>query len=109
MALLKLSVACTVAGASGDVAGICDDEPMCMLTTVSVSWHAWKNGSQWSVWIDGSPRWWGISLKHTACTPRSALRRTSAAASSASHSGMMHSGMRRPPVPAHHSSTIQSL
>ena len=33
----------------------------------------------------GSPRWGGISLKHTARTPRAALRRTSAAAFSASH------------------------
>ena len=33
-------------GASGDVAGICDDEPMCMHTTVCVSSHAAKNGSQ---------------------------------------------------------------
>ena len=33
----------------------------------------------------------------TACTPRAALRRTSAAASSTSHSGTMHSGIRRPP------------
>src|SRR5947209_2094417 len=33
----------------------------------------------------GRPRWLGISLKHTACTPRAALRRTSPAASSASH------------------------
>ena len=41
------------------------------------------------------PRWAGISLKQTARTPRSALRRTSAAASSASQSGMMQSGMSR--------------
>ena len=82
---------------------------MCMHTTVCVSAHAAKNGSQWPVWIEGSPRWWGISLKHTARTPRAALRRTSAAEASASHNGMMHSGMRRPPVSALHSSTIQSL
>jgi hypothetical protein len=29
-----------------DVDGIFDDEPMCMHTTVSVSAHAAKNGSQ---------------------------------------------------------------
>ena len=46
IALPKLSVACTAAGASGDVAGIFDDEPMCMHTTVCVSSHAAKNGSQ---------------------------------------------------------------
>ena len=34
MALPKLSVAATATGASADVAGIFDDEPMCMHTTV---------------------------------------------------------------------------
>ena len=34
MALLKLSVAATATGASAEVAGIFDDEPMCMQTTV---------------------------------------------------------------------------
>ena len=47
-------------------------------------------------WIDGSPRYGGISLNATARTPRAALRRTSAAASSASHSGTMQSGIMRP-------------
>ena len=92
-----------------EVAGICDDDPMCMHTTVFVSWHAVKNGSHSPEWIDGSPSLGGISLKHTACTPRAALRRTSAAASCASHSGISVSGMRRPPLSPHHSSTIQSL
>ena len=46
IALPKLSVAATAGGASADVAGICDDDPMCMHTSVSVSAHAWKNGSQ---------------------------------------------------------------
>ncbi len=109
IALLKLNVAATATGASPEVAGICDDDPMCMHTTVFVSWHAAKNGSHSPEWIDGSPSLGGISLKHTACTPRAALRRTSAAASSASQSGMSVSGMRRPPLSPHHSSTIQSL
>ncbi len=109
MELLNDSDAATATGASLDVAGMRDDEPMCMLTVVCVSWQAARNGSQKSVWIDGRPRCGGISLKHTACTPRSALRRTSAAASSASHSGTIASGMRAPPESAHHSSTIQSL
>src|SRR3954470_1809605 len=47
MALLKLSVAATAVGASPDVAGIRDDEPMCMLITVPVSSHTAKNGSQY--------------------------------------------------------------
>ena len=57
MALPKLSVACTEAGASGEVAGIFDDEPMCMHTTVSVSWQAWKNGFHTWSWMLGRPRW----------------------------------------------------
>ena len=109
MALPKLRVAATATGASADVAGIFEDEPMCMQTTVPVSAQAAKNGSQYPLWMLGSPRWGGISLKHTARTPRAALRRTSAAASSASHSGMRQSGSSRPPLSPHHSSTIQSL
>ena len=46
IAFPKLRVACTAGGASGEVAGIFDDEPMCMHTTVSVCSHAAKNGSQ---------------------------------------------------------------
>ena len=57
----------------------------------------------------GSPSHGGSSENATAFTPRAALRRTSAAASSASQSGTRHSGMRRPLLPAHHSSTCQSL
>src|SRR5438874_11123497 len=47
IALLKLNVAPTAGGASVDVDGMRDDEPMCMHTTVSVSAHAAKNGSQY--------------------------------------------------------------
>jgi hypothetical protein len=38
-----------------------------MHTTVSVSAQAAKSGSQAPLWMLGSPRWLGISLKHTAC------------------------------------------
>src|SRR5687767_7910724 len=96
MALLNDREAATATGASGDVAGMRDDEPMCMQIVVFVSSQAAKKGSQKPEWIDGNPRWGGISEKVTARTPRAALRRTSAAASSASQSGMMISGMRRP-------------
>ena len=83
MALPKLSVAATAAGASGEVDGILEPDPMCMLMVVFVSLQASRNGYQCLLasWIDGSPRLGGISLKHTACTPRSAFRRTSSAAS----------------------------
>src|ERR1700674_1881093 len=87
-----VSVDPTAGGASAEVEGIFDDEPMCMLTTVPVSAQARKNGSQYPLWMLGSPRWGGISLKHTARTPRAALRRTSAAALWASHNGMRQSG-----------------
>jgi hypothetical protein len=40
-----VSVEPTAAGASADVLGIFDDDPMCMLMTVSVSSHAARNGS----------------------------------------------------------------
>src|SRR2546426_11701187 len=89
-ALANVMVEPTAGGASADVDGIFDDEPMCMQMTVSVSSQAAKNGRQKlsASCTEGNPRNGGISLKHTACTPRAALRRTSAAASEASHSGM---------------------
>src|SRR5882762_2475129 len=46
IALLNPSVAVTDGGASDDVAGIRDDEPMCIHTAVPVSAHASKKGSQ---------------------------------------------------------------
>src|SRR6478672_2004029 len=96
IALPNVSVEPTAAGASVDVDGILDDDPMCMHTVVCVSSHARRNGSQSLPWIDGKPRYGGISLKHTAWTPRSALRSTSAAASCGSQSWMMINGIRRP-------------
>ena len=41
-------------GAPGERAAVHDDDPLCRHTTVSVSSHARRNGSQWSVCIDGS-------------------------------------------------------
>ena len=46
MALPNVSVEPTAAGASAEVDGIFDDEPMCMLMTVPVSAQARKKGSQ---------------------------------------------------------------
>src|SRR6476620_1081898 len=107
--LLNASVPPTPPGASGDAAGLVDDEPMCMHNVTPVSLHTSKTGSQPPLWIVGSLRWCGSSLKQKARTPRSAFRRISAAASSTSQSGMMQSGMLMPRDGAHHSSTIQSL
>src|ERR1700722_17277444 len=109
MALPKLSDAATATGASAEVAGIFDDEPMCMQPTVPVSSQAAKKGSQAPLWMLGRPRCGGISLKQTARTPRAALRRTSVAASSGSHRGMRQRGINEPSLSPHHSSTIQSL
>ena len=74
IALPNERVAATATGASPEVAGIRDDEPMCMQITVLVSWQTAMNGSHSPEWIDGRPRCGGISLKHTARAPRSALR-----------------------------------
>src|SRR5436190_4766182 len=73
-------------GAPGERAAVHDDEPLWRQMTVWVSSHARRNGSQWSVWTDGSLRSTGFSGKLTALKPRSALRRTSAAAISGSRS-----------------------
>ena len=112
MAFWKVSVELMMNGASGDVLGIRDDEPMCMHTTVSVSSQARNTGAQLSdaSWMEGSPSGYGFSGKVMAKLPLSAQRWISAAASSASHSGTMVSGISVPlPAPADHSSIIQSL
>src|SRR3954469_9356242 len=107
--LLNASVPPTPLGASGDAAGLVDDDPICMHSVTPVSSHTCSTGSHSPLWMVGSFRWWGSSLKQNARTPRSALRRISAAASSTSHNGMMQSGMFMPRDGPHHSSTIQSL
>ena len=112
MALEKVSVDETANGASGDVLGILEDDPMCMQTTVSVSSQARRNGSQKRSlsWIEGSPSGYGFSENATAKEPFPAHRCTSAAAAVGSQRGMSVSGTRRPlPSSAHHSSIIQSL
>ena len=57
MALPKARVALTDGGASGDAAGIFEDEPMCMATAVPVSAQAAKKRSHWPLWMVGRPRW----------------------------------------------------
>jgi hypothetical protein len=110
IAFWNVSVELMMNGASGEVPGMRDDDPMCMHTTVSVSWHAANIGSHLPEWIDGNPSGYGFSENVMAWLPLAAQRRTSSAARSASHSGTMVSGMSRPLAsPAHHSSIIQSL
>ena len=67
----KVSVEPTAAGASFDVDGICEDDPMCMLIETLHSSQAAKNGSQnlSLSCTDGSPRRGGNSEKQTARTP----------------------------------------
>ena len=109
-AFCELSDIDTASGASSDVVGIDDDEPMCMVTTVSLSVQASHNGSHAPLCSDGWPSFAGFSVNAIAKLPFAAQRRTSAAASSASHSGTSVSGIRRPRAsPPHHSSIIQSL
>src|ERR1044072_6456324 len=106
MALAKVSVELTIGGESGDVAGIFDEDPMCMLMTVSVSLHASKKGSQKRSLScsDGKPSGDGFSENATAWLPNDAHRRTSGATASGSHRGMIVSGMSLSlPSPAHHS------
>src|SRR4029079_18573803 len=50
-------------GASSDVVGIDDDEPMCIDTTVSLSLHASHSGSHAPVYSDGKPSFAGFSVK----------------------------------------------
>src|SRR3954467_14454837 len=112
IAFEKVRVELTMNGASGDVAGMRDDEPMCMHTIVSVSSHARNSGSQnlFLSCTEGSPSGCGFSENAIAKLPLSAQRRTSSAHSCESHSGTIVNGMRRPLAsPAHHSSIIQSL
>src|SRR5271165_5508283 len=73
-------------GGDGDGSGAQDEAPVWRQTTVPVSWQAAKNGSQWSVKIEGSPSWAGNSGKLTALNPSAALARTSAAAVATSSS-----------------------
>src|SRR5262245_66449205 len=82
-AFMYVSVEPTAGGASFDVDGIFDDDPMCIHTTVPASAHAWKNGSQYpsASCTDGKPRNGGISVNATAWPPRAALRRIASAAS----------------------------
>src|SRR5262249_475720 len=108
----NVSVELTMNGASGDVAGMRDDDPMCMQTTVPVSSHAWNSGSQnlFLSCTDGSPSGCGFSEKAIAKLPFSTHRRTSSPHHAAAHSGTIVNGMRRPVAsPLHHSSIIQSL
>jgi hypothetical protein len=63
MAFWNVSTDETMKGASGEVDGMREEDPMCMQRTVSVSSHARYTGSQWRdlSWIEGSPSGTGFS------------------------------------------------
>src|SRR5471030_2894423 len=96
------SVAVTSNGASADVTTIEDDEPMCRLGTIPMSWHAAQNGSQCSECKLGKPSFDGFSENETACTPISASRSSSARVRSMSQNGTRPKGMNRPGCAPHH-------
>src|SRR5271166_5989872 len=84
-------------GGSGDGRGAHAEAPVWRHTTVAVSSHAAKKGSHAPEKMEGTPRRAGNSGKLTARKPRSALRRTSSAATATSTSqgscnGMIRSG-----------------
>src|SRR5262249_53086198 len=80
-------------GMSSPALRMFDAEPTCIDTTKPVSSHALNTGSQWPVWIDGSPSRRGFSEKAIDLPPRAAVRSISAAASIGSHNGMIIIGM----------------
>src|ERR1017187_2933193 len=80
-----VSVTTEIIGAPGELWGILAEERIGMLITASVSAQGEKKGSHAPPWMLGSPISEGLSENAAACDPRSAQRRTSAAASSGSH------------------------
>src|ERR1035441_5296831 len=107
--LMPEQVIRTFMGASGEVCTSNPPEPMCSVTTVSVSSHACQKGSQWSPWSEGSPRAWGFMEKLTQWDPFAAVRWISAAISAGSQMGGIEQGMNRSGYEPHHASMCQSL
>ena len=89
--------------------GTLPDVPKCIDTGISHSCTASQNGSQWSVWNEGSPSGTGFSGNDTDRAPLAAVRRISAAARWGSSSGTSTRGISRSGAAAHHSSRVQSL
>ena len=79
-ALWALSDMDTARGASAEVVGIDEEDPMCMEIVVSVSSQAAQSASQSPVYSEEKPSLAGFSLKAMAWLPLAAQRRTSAAA-----------------------------
>src|SRR5688572_25360810 len=54
-ALINETVKCTVAGASREVGGMCDELPMCIHSGIPASCTAANSGSQWrpASWMEG--------------------------------------------------------
>src|SRR5690348_5724108 len=94
---------------SSDVRSMNDDDPTCMLITKRASSHDLKTGSQYPVWIDGSPSLVGFSENAMHFAPRAAVRSISAAAAAGSHNGMIIIGMKRPGYASLNSSRMKSF
>ena len=86
-----------------------EEEPVCRQTTVPVSSHAAKSGSQWPLKMEGNPSWAGNSGKLMARKPRSAFLCISPTAMSMSARKGSWSGMIRDGYGAAQASWCQSL
>ena len=104
-----ISVRVTSIGASTDVTGNFDDDPMWKHTIVPSSAQAAQNGSHHSLCRLGKSVHSGFSENVNAWHPFAAMRFTSATIASWSQIGAIASGMNRPGYVPHHSSTCQSL
>ena len=106
LGVLQLGAIVVAGGASGLVAGMVDDDPMCIETVVLVSTQA--STASPTRGYEGKPTSRG-SRNTMAKLFFAAHRRTSSAAARGSHSGTSVSGMRRHGPSPHQTSIIQSL
>jgi hypothetical protein len=81
-----------VNGASGATVGA-PPEPKCRQRGRLASSQMRRNRSQWSVWKEGRPRAWGISVNETALAPFPATRVVSATVASMSQKGTRTRGI----------------
>src|SRR5690348_9763140 len=91
--LRLMLTACTPKGASGDVFGLTEDDPMCVHNGIFVSFTTAKKSSHAPEWMDGNPNGCRFSEKAMALAPLPAHRSVSSTAKRVSHNGMMTIGM----------------
>ena len=83
-------------GVSIDACGDGLPPPICRQSVVSQSLTAFQNGSQYELWMLGSPFTVGFSLIETVVHPLAVTRFNSAMVASMSHVGRIAQGMNRP-------------